>query len=150
LNLDGARLPGEPSSRAVAPQAKWASEIAPGWAAGVVLVLNTADGRYASFQPVGLVTWQASAQLQVHLNARRDLPPGGGARTIAGAAAEWAPSRRFSFVAERFNDTAGRAVRAGMRWTHDPGFSVDLSRARALGDARGRWWTVGVNYVFDR
>lgn len=150
LNLDGAREPGAAWSHAFASQAKWVTQLSPRWSAGASLLWNTTDGRYTSFQPLGLVTWQAQPQLQVHFNAGRDLPPGGGGTTIAGIAAEWAASRRWSLTAERFNDTDGRAVRIGARWQHDPGFSVDLSQARALGDARGHWWTVGVNWVFSR
>ena len=150
LNFDGAVQPGAASSQAFAPQAKWVTQLGPRLSAGISLVWTTTDGRYTSFQPVALVTVQATPQVQVHLNAGRDLPPGGGGRTIAGAAAEWAASQRWSFVAERFNDTDGRALRVGTRWQHDPHFSVDLSRTRAIGDARGQWWTVGVNYIFDR
>lgn len=150
LNFDGATEPGAPPSHAVAPQAKWVTQLAPRLSAGISLAWNTTDGRYTSFQPVAVVTAQATRELHIHLNAGRDLPPGGGGRTIAGAAADWAASQRWSFVAERFNDTEGRAMRIGTRWQHDPHFSIDLSRSRALGDARGQWWTVGVNYAFDR
>ena len=150
LNFDGTNEPGAPASHAFVAQAKWVTQLAPRLGAGISLAWNTTDGRYTSFQPVALVTAQATRELQIHLNAGRDLPPGGGGRTIAGAAAEWAASKRWSFVAERFNDTDGRAVRIGTRWRHDPHFSVDLSRSHALGDARGQWWTFGVNYQFDR
>lgn len=147
LNLDGARWPGDATSRMAGVQGKWVKPLSDRLAVGVVLSANWQDGRYKGAPIVFPLTWQATPQLAVHVNAGRDLPREGHGRGLGGVAAEWAASQAWSFVAERFDDAFGRAARLGMRWQPTAALSVDLSRARAMGDERGAWWTVGVTLV---
>lgn len=149
VNVDQVRFAGEPAFRIAGPQAKWAGTFASGWSAGVVLSPGWEAGRYKSTIAIVPVTWQATPSLLLHLNAGRELPRHGAGRTLAGVAAEWSANEQWSFVAERFNDTFGRAARVGARWQVTPSVSLDLSRARAFADARGTWWTFGVTFVAD-
>ena len=151
VNVDRIGLPGEPVQRTIAPQGKWGTSLAPDVFAGIVLTATWQGGRYAGAQVLVPVTWQAAPPLAVHLNAGRDMPRQGAGRTVAGAAVEWTPpTAPWSFVMERFNDAIGRAARLGARWQPDASFSIDVSHAKAFGDLRGRWWTVGATWVFDR
>jgi hypothetical protein len=150
LNIDRIGLPGEPVVHTLSPQGKWSAAIVPGLSAGVVLTAIWDQGRYAGFQPLLPVTWQANDRLAVHMNAGRDIPRKGSGRNLAGVAAEWSPAGPWSFVAERFNDAFGRAARIGTRWQPNPLFSIDLSWAHSFNDARGNWVTVGATYVVER
>ncbi|MEJ6021173.1 hypothetical protein [Ramlibacter sp. PS4R-6] len=150
VNIDRAGLPGEPAQRTFSPQGKWATDIAPAVSAGIVLTATWQGGRYAGFQPLVPVTWQAHPQVAVHVNAGRDIPHHAAGRNLAGAALEWTPQSAWSFVAERFNDATGRAARVGARWQPHPSLSIDVSHARSFGDARGHWWTLGATYVIER
>jgi hypothetical protein len=150
INADRFGVPGEAQSHTISPQGKWVMPLATNLSTGISLTPIWTEGRFSSFQPLVPVTWQPDSQLLVHLNAGRDIPRHGRGRNLAGAAMEWTPRGPWSFVAERFNDVVGRAARIGTRWQPNPFFNIDVSRAHALGDARGGWWTIGVTYVMDR
>lgn len=149
VNVDDTRLGGGPASRVVGPQVKWATSIAAGWSAGVVLSAGWQAGRYQDTAALALLTWQPAPAWRLHANLGRDIPREGSGRTLGGVAAEWSAGEALGFVAERFNDGIGRGARVGARWQLTPGISLDLSRAHAFRDARGNWWTLGANFVGD-
>lgn len=151
LNVDKIGIPGDPDARTLSPQGKWVMPLTTALSAGISLTAIWEQGRYASFQPLVPFTWQANPQTLVHLNVGRDIPRHGAGRTLAGAAVEWAAEGTpWSFVAERFNDVFGRAARAGVRWQPNPLFSIDVSYAHSLSDARRNWVTIGATYVVER
>jgi hypothetical protein len=134
------------------PQVKWAQPLTPSLRVGAVLAATWQDTspHFAGSSLVFPVTWQAHDTLQLHVNLGRDFLHGAADLSRAGAALEWAPLPAWSFVAERFREGGGNFLRAGTRYAVNPNVSLDLSRARGLGGSAPAWWTLGVNYVFDR
>lgn len=152
LNLDSVRTDGSGSTTMVGAQLKWVRAIGEGWSAGVVLAIAGQDrsSHYLGSTLVVPVTWQASETLLVHVNAGRDFLHARPDSDRLGMALEWTPLAVWSFVAERFKEGGGNFWRAGVRWTATPSTSVDLSHARGLQAGAPGWWTLGVNWVFDR
>ena len=68
-------------------------------------------------------------------------------------ALEWSPLTDWSFVAERYQENRSNFWRTGARYAINPNLSVDLSRAsdiRRVGAGASAWWTLGLNWAFDR
>ncbi|TFY96683.1 hypothetical protein [Ramlibacter humi] len=149
VNLDRARFGTAPAARAAGVQGKWVMKLSDQLSTGIVVGPSWQQGRYDNTMVLVPLTWQPSANWLVHVNAGRQWNRGGPGRNLAGIAAEWTAGEQLSFVAERFNDAIGRAARVGARWQLAPAVSLDLSRAHAFADARGRWWTLGLNFVAD-
>lgn len=142
---------GEDSGRTVAPQLKWAHPLDDRWSVGLVLtgLWQTGSGYQGSTVLVPL-TWHAGDKLQVHLNLGRDVGPGAVGRSRGGAALEWAPSPKLSLIAERFRENDAQSWRVGTRWSVQPDWSIDLSRATPLHGPTPAWWTLGLNLSFGR
>ena len=153
VNADRLRTDGEPTVVAFAPQLKWAYPLRDDLGAAIVLSATWRERPVSSFVGSTLLlplTWQPSDTLLAHLNIGRDFRHAELDRNRGGAALEWMPSTAWSLVAERVRESGVDYWRAGARWTLSPSLSIDLSRARGLGDAAVVWWTLGLNWVIDR
>lgn len=134
-------------------QAKWATEVAPRFSAG----LEVAGGWQAHAQSswIGgtlstLFTWTPRDDLAVHLNVGRDFMDHGNDMAHSGAAVEWTTGPGWSFVGERFVQLQTQYLRAGARWAVNKAWTVDFSRAHSLGGRFGSIWTIGTSWQFDR
>lgn len=132
------------------PQIKWATALNEQLSIGVLAAANwqKLSSRYGFTSFVVPVSWQASEQLAVHVNAGRDFQAGKADSSRAGASVEWAPNAAWLAVVERYREGGINYARLGGRWNVSPTLNVDLSRARSLGAAVPPWWTLGVTVVF--
>jgi hypothetical protein len=151
LDLNRERTKGTGNVAEMSPQLKWARQLSDAWAFGVVLSTTWQDTEphRAGSSLVVPLTWQPAAAMLIHVNIGRDFRRGERDSNRAGAAVEWAASSRWSVVAERFREADADYWRAGARYALNPMVSLDLSRTRGLREA-GAWWTLGVNWEFDR
>jgi hypothetical protein len=152
LNVDRVRLDGVGTTTALGLEVKWARALSERWSVGVVLA---SIGQDRSPHLVGSsvivpVTWQAGETVRAHVDIGRDFRHRERDTARAGLALEWAPTQAASFVAERFREGGLDFWRAGARWSVTSSTSVDLSRAENLHGAPSPWWTIGVNWVFER
>ena len=135
------------------PQLKWATPVlTEQWSAGITV---SGSWQAGNSLPVGYtvlvpVTWHPTDPLLVHLNVGRDIVRDARDQAHGGASIEWVPLAQASFIAERFRENGLHAWRAGARWSPNESLSFDLSRAQMLGGSELRWWTFGINLVFDR
>lgn len=134
-------------------QAKWATELAPGFSAG----LSLASGWQAHVRPryqgttlVALATWAAREDIALHLNFGRDFNHGGRDESRYGVSVEWAPRENWSLTAERYAEQRTQFVRAGLRWAASEDWTVDISRAHRLSGPGESAWTVGVTRAIAR
>jgi hypothetical protein len=150
LNLDRART-GNGSVTVIGPQLKWARALSDAWSVGAVVVTSWKDANphHVGTSLVIPLTWQSTRALRIHANVGRDFWRGERDTKRAGAAVEWAPFETWWFVVERFREVDINFWRAGARYAVSPALSVDLSRTNGSGQAAG-WWTLGVNWAFDR
>jgi hypothetical protein len=96
------------------------------------------------------LTWQPSELLRVHVNVGRDFIDHEPDQGHGGVAVEWTPRSQATFVAEFWREQGVKLWRLGARWNATPHLGVDFSRTQGRGDAAPSFWTVGVNWVFDR
>jgi hypothetical protein len=134
-------------------QAKWATELAEGWSAG----LSVSPGwqarvrpRYQATTVAALLTWTPLETVALHVNLGRDLVHGGADQNRSGLAAEWTPRDGWTLLAERYAESAGHFVRAGVRWAATETFSVDLSRSHRLSGPGESAWTLGATWLLQR
>ena len=153
LNLDRVRQAGEGTLSVAGPQLKWATPITESLSAGVALAAAWQDGsgpRFAGSTVVLPLTWQATETLAVHVNLGRDFRRNGPDMNRSGAALEWAATPQWSLVAERFRESAANFRRLGARYAVNDALSVDLGHARGLSGSAPAWWTLGLNWTFER
>lgn len=153
LNLDRMRQTGEGAVAVAGPQLKWAVPLTTSLSAGVALAAAWQDGsgpRFAGSTVVFPLTWQAAETLAVHVNLGRDFRRQGADTNRSGAALEWAATPQWSLVAERFRESAANFGRLGARYAVNDAVSVDLSHARGLSGGAPAWWTLGLNWTFER
>jgi len=134
-------------------QTKWATEVAPGFKAGLSLAASSQTHvrpRYQGSTLSTLFTWAARDDLAFHLNVGRDFLHRAPDQNRSGVAAEWAPVAGWSLVAERFLADQTHYARAGVRWALAEGWSVDLSRAQRLRGPGESNWTLGAIWQFSR
>jgi hypothetical protein len=151
LNVDAFRTSAGERTNVAGVQAKWARPLTEKVSIGAVVGAAWQD-RSPHRVGIGVVlplTWQATETLQVHVNAGRDFLHDAPDADRGGVAAEWSPSKQWSFVAERFRELHTDRWRLGARCALNGNVSVDLSRAQGLGSAPSSW-ALGVNWVFDR
>lgn len=134
-------------------QAKWATELAPGFSAG----LSVASGWQAHVRPryqgatvVALATWTPREDIALHLNLGRDFVHSGSDENRYGVSVEWMPREGWSLTAERYAEAGAHFVRAGVRWAANADWTLDLSRAHRLAGTGESAWTVGVTRAFGR
>lgn len=137
------------------PQLKWATELQPGLAVGLVLATTHQhqDPHWSGLSLLLPLSWQLRPDLQLHLNLGCDLRQGERDRTLRGAAVEWSVSERWSLLAEYLHDGQRELGRAGLRWQWREGVSLDLSRGRYSGSGTApssQAWTLGLNWSFLR
>jgi hypothetical protein len=134
-------------------QVKWASELSPGFSAGLELQGNWqahVRPRHQGNTLVSLFTWAVRDDLALHLNLGRDFVRGEADQNRGGVSAEWKAHPDWSLVAERYLDAGTHFLRAGARWAVTEGWSVDLSRAQRLHGPAGSNWTLGTTWQFAR
>ncbi len=150
LNLDAVRT-SDGRTNVGGVQVKWVRRLSEQVSIGAVATAAWQDEtpHHVGSNVVIPLTWQATETLQVHLNLGRDFLHGAPDTTRGGVAAEWTPSKTWSFIAERFREFRNDRWRVGARLFVSPDVSVDLSRAQGLGSAPSSW-ALGVNWQFDR
>jgi hypothetical protein len=134
-------------------QAKWATELAPGFSAGLSLATGWqahARPRYQGSTLAALFTWAARDDLALHLNLGRDFVHRDRDENRAGVSVEWTARPGWSLVAERYREQATHFMRAGARWAFTEGWNVDLSRAQRLNGPGASNWTLGALWQFQR
>ena len=132
-------------------QGKWATEVLPGFNAGVSL----AGGWQAHVHPryqvttlAGLFSWFAGEDLAFHLNVRRDFLRGQADEDRSGVSLDWAAVPGWWLTAERYHEARAQFVRAGVRWSVTDAWSIDLSRAHRLQGPGASNWTFGTTWQF--
>ncbi len=154
LNVDKVRQQDAVTTSITGAQVKWARALGADWSAGAVLGIAAQDHepRYLGGAIVVPVTWQVTEALLAHFNIWRDFRRGQPDTGRAGIALEWSPLATATLIAERFKEGGVNFKRAGARWASTPAISIDLSRARGMGmdGGAGAWWTLGLNWVFER
>jgi hypothetical protein len=133
--------------------AKWASELAPGVAVGVLLAPGwqaRVRPRYQGSTVLALATWAPRDDLSLHFNLGRDFLHRADDEARYGASVEWAPQADWTLVLERFRAEQTHFVRAGVRWAFREGWSIDLSRAQRLSGPGASDWTLGATWEFPR
>lgn len=152
LNVDRTSLASEPSSIACSPQLKWAGRLSDDVSVGVLLSAAWQDGhpRYTGSTLGVPLTWQVGNGWLLHLNGGRDIRRAGDDTSRWGVALEWAPMRHWAFVAEHYRESGIRFLRVASRWSLGEAVSIDLSHAQVADGGVPGWWTLGVNWVFDR
>jgi len=131
-------------------QAKWATELADGLSIGLSLSHGwqaRVRPRYQGTTAAALLTWTPRETVALHLNLGRDLVHQGRDLNRSGVAAEWTPRAGWTLLAERYAESAGQFIRAGLRWTATENFSVDLSRSQRLSGAGESAWTFGATWL---
>jgi hypothetical protein len=134
-------------------QMKWATQVAPGFSAGLSLAASWqahARPRHQTDTLVTLFTWAVRDDLALHLNLGRDFNHADAKQNRGGVSAEWRAQPNWSVVAERYLDGGTHFVRAGVRWALTEGWSIDLSRAQHLRGPAESNWTVGATWQFER
>lgn len=133
---------------------KWATELQPQVAIGVVAVFDWQDQTPKSQRIVLIpLTWTAREGLAVHLNLGRSAVRGAADHTLRGAALEWQVLPKLQTLVEYAHDGQRPLARLGLRHDVNDRLSLDLSFARASAAAallREGWWTVGANWTFGR
>jgi hypothetical protein len=134
-------------------QAKWATELVPGFNAG----LSISGGWQARMRPryqgstlSGLFSWFPRDDLALHLNLGRDFVHRDADLNRSGVSVEWTARPGWSITAERYLEAQTHFVRAGMRWAISEAWSVDLSRAHRLRGPGESNWTLGATWQFPR
>lgn len=128
-------------------QAKWATELAPGFSAGFSLTplwQARAQPRYQATSLVALATWAPREDLAFHLNLGRDFVHAAGDEKRGGVSVEWTPREQWSLTAERYVEQQAHFVRAGLRWAASEDWTFDISRAHLLHGPGASNWTVGL------
>ena len=132
-------------------QGKWATEVVPGFNAGLSLTglsLAHARPRYQATSMVGLASWFPREDLALHLNLGRDFLQGQADQNRAGVSVEWTVRAGWSLTGERYYEAATHFLRAGVRWAINEAWSVDLSRAHRLQGPGTSSWTLGATWQF--
>jgi hypothetical protein len=144
---------GIPSQTISSLQAKWATQVAPRFGAG----LSMAGDWRAHVRPhhpvttiAALLTWAARDDLALHANLGRDFVRAGSDLNRSGVAAEWTARPGWSLTAERYVEDRTQFVRAAVRWSVSDAWSIDLSRAQRLRGPSASNWTLGTTWQFER
>lgn len=132
-------------------QGKWATEVRPGFNAGLSLTgiwQAHARPRYQATSLVGLASWFPREDMAFHLNLGRDFLQGQADENRAGVAGEWTVRAGWSLTGERYFEAGTHFLRAGVRWAINEAWSVDLSRAHRLQGPGASSWTLGASWQF--
>lgn len=152
LNLDRTRLAGSDAFVSGGPQIKWAAPLTDSIHYGVVLSTAWQDSRprFAGSSLLFPVTWQAAEGWALHANLGRDFRRQGPDFNRSGVALEWTPFPQWSVVAERFRESGANFWRVGARYAVSDRLSIDLGQAKGLAGTAPAWWTLGLNWAFQR
>lgn len=134
-------------------QVKWATELAPGFSAGLSVSRAWqahARPRYQATTLAALATWVPREDVAFHLNLGRDFIHADTGQKRAGASVEWFAREDWSFTAERYVEQLSHFVRAGLRWAATEDWTFDVSRAHRLNGPGTSSWTVGVTRRIGR
>lgn len=134
-------------------QAKWATEMLPGFNAGLVLSTGWQAHmrpRYQGATASALFSWFPRDELVFHLNLGRDFVHRDADLDRSGVSAEWTAVPGWSLTVERYLEARTHFVRAGVRWALSEAWSVDLSRAHRLRGPGESNWTLGATWQFPR
>lgn len=152
LSVDYGREDGR-SETGYGVQAKYATELADGLSAGVSLDagwLSRARPRYQATTLVGLLTWVPRQDLTLHFNLGRDFARGRADGNRGGVALEWTMRPGWTLLGERYREEGTHFVRAGLRSAINDRLSADLSHALRISGPSPSYWTLGLNWQFER
>jgi len=136
------------SDTETAAEVKWAREVAPGWSAGLLLRAQWAAHQRPHHQStalVGLLSYEASDSLGLHLNLGRDFLRGGGHLTRAGIGAEWGLNTDWKLLAERYAQDGTHFFRGTVRYAAGRNWTLEFGRAQRLAGPDPSRWTLQVN-----
>lgn len=152
LNLERNANRAAPTQRSAGFQLKWAREVAPGFSLGAIWAAGWQSGspRFTGHAVLVPLSWNPREDLALHLNLGLDLPSQAASVRHYGVALEWQPSEHWQGLLEAWRDGLGPQDRVGLRYLFSERLSVDLSRARAIRSTGASWWTLGLNWAFDR
>ncbi len=152
LNLERSATSAEPTLISKGLQLKWARELAPGFSLGAVWAAGWQSGspRFAGHSLLIPLTWTPRDEMALHLNVGRDFPAQAASVTHYGIAFEWQPDAHWQGLIEGWHDGRGAQGRGALRYLVNERVSVDISRARVLKAPGGSWWTLGLNWAFER
>lgn len=152
LNVERSALGAASSTGSGGAQVKWAAEVQPGLAMGVVWAAGWqgAAARLTGHTLLLPLSWSPREDLDLHVNVGRELRPHEADVERLGAAVEWRMSAHWQTLLEWWRDSGGPQARVGGRYAVSDGVSVDLSRAESLRGSRAGWWTVGLNWAWAR
>jgi hypothetical protein len=136
------------SQTGTAAEVKWAREVAPRWRAGLLLRAQWAAHqrpRHDATALVGLLGYEASDSLGLHLNLGRDFLRGGGHLTRSGIGAEWGVSNDWALLAERYAQDGTHFFRGTARFAAGRNWTLEFGRAQRLAGPEPSRWTLQVN-----
>jgi hypothetical protein len=132
-------------------QVKWATELVPGFNAGLSLSTDWQSHvrpRHQGSTVAGLLSWFPREDVALHLNLGRDFARAGADQDRSGVSVEWTAGPGWSVTAERYLEEQTHFVRAGLRWALSEAWSFDLSRAHRLRGPGESNWTFGTTWQF--
>jgi hypothetical protein len=135
------------SQTAYAVEAKWARDLRDDWRAGVLLRAQWGAHqrpRYEAATVLGLLTWKARPNLDLHLNLGREFVHQGGNRTRWAVAPEWHVREDLSLLAERLVIDGTHFMRGTVRWEFREGWGIEAGRAVRLRGPEPSRWTFSV------
>ncbi|MDH0864440.1 hypothetical protein [Mitsuaria sp. GD03876] len=154
INADRETAQPVPNLHAHAVQLKWATDLRPRLAIGLVGALSWQDQAPRSQRSLLVpLSWTPRDDLALHLNLGRAFVRGGEDRTQRGIAVEWQMVAGWQLLVEHFHDGLRPMSRLGLRHDVNERLSLDLSFARASATGRGPkegWWTAGVNWTLGQ
>jgi hypothetical protein len=137
-----------PAGTLGALQVRAAQPLGAGWSLGASLTLSwTTPSAQRTTSAVLLATW-AQGPWALHANVGRDLVHGAPDLRRRGAAVEWSANERWQLLAERYDERSAGWLRGGVRWSPQPDWSLDISRAARVHGAGAPLWTVGASWQF--
>jgi len=154
LNVDRETARDTASRHVHGAQLKWATDLQPQLAIGLVAALSWQDQTPRSQTSLLVpLSWRPREDLALHLNIGRSFPRGDADRTQRGVAVEWQAAPQWQLLAEAFHDGQKPLARLGIRRDLSDRLSLDLSVARSNAfrqTPRETWWTVGANWTFGQ
>jgi len=134
----------------IGPQIKWATPVDDRVSVGVV-----ASATWRGSAPHVVVATlyaplsvRVAGPLLVSVDFGRDWLRDSVSRPHVGVSFEWQVTPAWTLVGERFRQFGGDFARLGVHWQPNASLGFDLSRARGLGPAAERAWTLGATLAF--
>lgn len=152
LNVDRTSITGAVTTDILGPQLKWAHSVTSSVSLGIVAGAFWQIGPTRYLGPTFYVplSWRVTDAVQVDVNVGRDYPRGLASHSRDGIAIAWQADPNWRVIAERFKQSDDNFVRLGLRRQVNASLNIDFSNARSLRAGTLNWWSLGLNWTFDR